>query len=50
MISWMIDTMEGRDAATSHIPGAFLKYDYNKKDIHIKMKGEMVTLLKDIKP
>ena len=30
--------------------GAFLKTDYDKKDIHIKMEGETVTLMEEIDP
>ena len=48
MLPCMIDATEGREAATSDIPGAFLQIDYDKGDIHIKLKGAMVTLLEDI--
>ena len=30
MIAFMVDTMEVREVATSDIPGAFLKTNYNK--------------------
>ena len=46
MLSCMIDTMEDQDVATYEIPGAFLKTDYNKGYIHIKMEGEMVNIIK----
>ena len=46
----MIDAMEVRKVATANIPGAFLKTDYDKGDIHIKLEGDMVTLLEDIDP
>ena len=49
MLPCMVDAMEGRDVATSEIPGAFLQKYYNKGDIHIKMEGETVTIIKDIK-
>ena len=42
--------MEFQYVATSDIPGAFKKNDYNKQDIHINMEGVMVTLLKYIDP
>ena len=42
--------MEGREVATTDIPGAFLQTDYDKGDIHIKLEGAMVTLLEDIDP
>ena len=50
MLLCMIDAMEGREVATSDIPGAFLQTYYDKGDIHIKMEGDMVTLLKEIYP
>ena len=50
MLSCMIDVMEGREEATTDIPGAFLHTDYEKVDIHIKLEGAMVTLLEDIDP
>ena len=46
----MIDAMEGQEVATADIPGAFLQTDYDKKDIHIKLEGDMVTLLQEIDP
>ena len=46
----MIDAMEGWEVATADIPGAFLKTDYDKGDIHIKLEGVMVTLLEEINP
>ena len=46
----MIDAMEGREVATTDIPGAFLETDYDKGDIHIKLEGAMVPLLEDIDP
>ena len=48
MLSCMIDEMEGREVATSDIPGAFLQTDYEKGDIYIKLEGAMVTLLEEI--
>ena len=50
MLLCMIDATEGRAAATSDIPGAFLQTDYDKVDIHIKLQWDMVTLLEDIDP
>ena len=50
MISCMIDTVEGREAATADIPGAFLHTNYYKGDIYIKLEGDMVTLIEDIDP
>ena len=41
----MIDAMEFREVATVDISGAFLKTDYDKGDIHIKLEGAVVTLL-----
>ena len=46
----MIDAMEVWKVATANIPGAFLQTDYGKGDIHIKLEGDMVTLLEDIDP
>ena len=46
----MIYAMEGQEVATADIPGAFLKNDYDKGDIHIKPEGAMVTLLEEIDP
>ena len=46
----MIDATEGREVATSNIPGAFLQSDFEKGDIHIKLEGDMVNLLEEIKP
>ena len=45
MLSCMIDAMEGQEVATADIPGAFLRTDYEKGYIHIKLEGAMVTLL-----
>ena len=39
MISYIIESMEGQDVATSDIPGASLQPEYNKRDIHINMEG-----------
>ena len=50
MLSCMIDAMEGWEVATADIPGAFLQTDYGKGDIHIKLEGDMVTLLEEIDP
>ena len=50
MLSCMIDAMEGREVATADIPGAFLKTDYVKGDIHIKLEGALITLLEEIYP
>ena len=43
MISSMIDAMNGRDVATSENQGAFLQTEFDKGDIHINIKGEMVN-------
>ena len=48
MLLCMIYAMEGREVATSDIPGAFLQTYYNKGDIHINMEGAMVNLIEDI--
>ena len=50
MLSCMSDTMEGQEVATADILGAFLQTDYEKGDIHIKLEGDMVTLLEEIDP
>ena len=50
MLLCMIDAVEGREVATSEIPGAFLQTDYDIGDIHIKLEGYMVTLIEDINP
>ena len=41
---------EGQDVENYYIPGAFLKTDYDKGEIHIKMEGTMVNLLEEIYP
>ena len=46
----MIDAMEVQEVATADITEAFLQTDYDKGDIHIKLEGDMVTLLEDIDP
>ena len=46
----MIYATEGGEVATVNTPGAFLQKDYDKVDIHIKLEGAMVTLLKEIEP
>ena len=46
----MIEAMEGWEVETADIPGAFLQTNYDKGDIHIKLEGVMVTLLKEIDP
>ena len=48
VLSFMIDAMEGWEVATADIPGVFLQTNYNKGDIHIKLEGDMVTLLEYI--
>ena len=48
MLLCMIDTMEGQEVATADIPWAFLQNDYGKGDIHIKLEGDMATLLEEI--
>ena len=50
MILCMIYATEGPKVATAKIPGAFLKTNYDKGDIHIKPEGAMVTLFEDIDP
>ena len=50
MISCMIGAMELREVANADIPGAFLLTDYEKGDIHIKLKWAMVTLIEEIDP
>ena len=46
----MVDTMDGWEVATADTPGAFLQTDYGKGDIHIRLEGDIVTLLEDIDP
>ena len=46
----MIYAIEGREVATTDIPGAFLHTDYDKVDIHIKLEGSIITLLEEIDP
>ena len=48
MLFCMIDVMEGREVATTEIPGALLMNNYYKGDTHIKLEGAMVNLLEDI--
>ena len=50
MLLCMIDATEGRELATSDIPGALLQTNYDKGDIHIKLEGAMVTLREEIDP
>ena len=50
MLLCMLDAMEGREIATTDIPGVSLKNNYNKGDIHIKLEVAMVTLLEEIDP
>ena len=45
MRSCMIVAMEGQYAATSDIPGSFLHTAYYKREIHLNMEREMVTIL-----
>ena len=44
----IIYTMEVREVATADIPGAFLKTNYDKVDIHIKLEGSIVTIIEEI--
>ena len=44
----MIDSIEGRYIANTDIPGDFIKTDYDKGDIHIKMEGATVTIIEEI--
>ena len=46
----MINAMEGWEVATADIPGSFIYTEYYKGDIHIKLEGDVVTLLEDIDP
>ena len=48
MLSCMIDTIEGREVASTNILGAILQTDYYKGDIYIKLEGDMVILLEEI--
>ena len=50
MILCMIDATEGREVATSNIPGSLLHNGYAKGDIHIKLEGAMLPLLEEINP
>ena len=50
MLQCTIDAMEGQEVATAEIPVAFLQTDYDKGYIHIKLEGDMITLLEDIDP
>ena len=46
----MIDAMEGQEVTNADIPGAFLQTYYEKLDVHIKLEGDMVTLLEETNP
>ena len=48
MLLRLIGAMEGREVATTDIPGAFMQTNHEKGDIQIKMEGDMVTLLEEI--
>ena len=48
MISYMIDATEVQYVATYDITWSFLKTGYNKGDIQISMKGEMLNIIKEI--
>ena len=48
MLLFMIGAMKGRELSTANISGALLQTNYEKGDIHIKLEGEMVTLLEEI--
>ena len=50
MLLCMIAAMEGQEVATSEILEAFLQTNYENGDIHIKLEGDIVTLLEDIDP
>ena len=50
MLWCIIDAMEGREVATTDIPGDFLRNDYEKGDMHTKLEGSMLNLLEDIDP
>ena len=50
MLLFIIDAMKGWEVATKDIQGSFLQTNNDKGDIHIKLKGVMVTLLEDIDP
>ena len=50
MLLWMIDAIEVQEVATADFPGDFLHTIYDKGDIHIKLEGDVVTLLEDIDP
>ena len=46
----MVEAMEGQEVTNADIPGAFLQTYYEKLDIHIKLEGDMVTLLEETNP
>ena len=48
MLSCLIGAIEGCDAATADILGAFLHTDYNRGDINVNMEVVMITLLEYI--
>ena len=50
MLLCMIEAMEGQEVATADIPGSFLQTYYDKRYIHIKLEGDMVTLLEYTDP
>ena len=45
MLTAGIDAKEGRDVATSDIPGAFLQADMEGPDVYVKLAGEIAELL-----
>ena len=48
MLSCVIDAMEVQNVAIADIPVDFLQTDYNKGEIHINIKGTIVTLFHKI--
>jgi hypothetical protein len=49
MISCAIDSKEGRDVATSDIPGAFMQADMDEI-VHMRVVVKMVDILSQINP
>jgi hypothetical protein len=49
MLSAVIDAMEGRDAATVDVPGAFMQANIDEV-AHVKFEGEMAEMLVKLDP
>ena len=49
ILSCMIDAMEGREVATTDIPGAFLKTDYEKGELSYEHRRRSLAYLMFLK-